>query len=422
MIKDDYKRYIVWGVTVFAVTALSILLFFALYKAQGLGIAFRSLINIFKPLIYGAVMAYVLNPVFKLCERLFSKLLSPRLRGRRHVTVISRAISTVLTLALTLTFLIGFFYAVLPQLADTLFGLISKLPTYLTEMEIALRHFLENSSQVGESVLEIYQSLVVFIQQWLSTDLLPLFGSWAPQAYGGLLTVLSTIFNLFLGLIFMVYLLNGRQNFAAHSKKMLYSLLPPRVANATIENIRYMHRVFGGFIHIKLLESMVVGIICFIFLKITKMPYALLISMIIGVTNIIPFFGPFIGAIPSALILLFESPPLCLYFLIFILILQQVDGNIIIPRILGETIGLPSMWVLFSILLFGGLFGFVGMVIAVPVFAVIYSLIRALTNRGLRRRNLPQETECYRDLHHIEDEGLTLVKWQMADGKWQIKK
>ncbi|MCL2496668.1 MAG: AI-2E family transporter [Clostridiales bacterium] len=410
MIKDNYKRYIVWGFTVFAAAALSILLFFAIFKAQGVGIAFHTFINILKPFIYGAVMAYVLNPVFKHSERLFKKLLAPRLASRRLSMLIARIVSTILTLALTFTFLVGFFYAVLPQLVNSLFGLIQKMPAYLTGLEIALRQFLEDSPQVGEIVLETYQRLVEFIQHWLSTELLPLVGTWAPLAYGGLLTVLSTVFNLFLGIIFMVYLLNDQQKFAAQGKKLLYSALPLRVANATVENIRYMHKVFGGFIHVKLLESLVVGIICFIFLKITNMPYVLLISTIIGVTNVIPFFGPFIGAIPSAMLLLFENPLLCLYFLIFILILQMVDGNIIIPRILGETIGLPSMWVLFSILLFGGLFGFVGMVVAVPVFAVIYSLISALTNRGLRRRNLPEDTESYRDLHHVEDESLTMIK------------
>lgn len=410
MKNTNYKRYIVWGVTVFTVIALSIILFFVIFKARGVSTALRSLTDILRPIIYGVAMAYILNPIFRRAENLFNKLLAPCFKKPKHVTILSRFLSTALTLAITFIVILGLFYMVLPQLAASVFGLIIKMPDYLTGLETLSRQFLESNPYVGEFVMDIYQTTVTSIQQWLSTDLMPLLASWAAYAYGGLRVAVTTLFNLFVGVIVMVYLLNGKHTFMAQAKKIIYSLMPPRTANLMIENIRYVHRVFGGFINGKLLDSLIIGIICFIFFMITKMPYAMLISVIVGVTNIIPFFGPFLGAVPSAILLLFESPLLCLYFLIFILILQQLDGNVIGPKILGDTTGLPSFWVLFSILLFGGMFGFVGMVLAVPVFALIYSLIRALTDRGLAKRELPTDTDSYRDLHHIEEESLALIK------------
>lgn len=410
MKNNNYKRYIIWGVTVFAVIALSIVLFFIIFKAQGVSTALRSVVNILRPIIYGVAMAYVLNPVFRRCDNLLSRLLSRRFKNPKYVIIISRSFSSILTLAISFIVILGLFYLVLPQLAASIFGVINKMPVYLRDLQLWSFQVLDTNPYVGSLIMDIYQSTVTNIENWLSTELLPLVASWAAYAYGGLRVAITTLFNLIVGVIVMVYLLNGKHTFAAQAKKIIYSLCGLRLANAVIEQVRYAHRVFGGFINGKLLDSLIIGIICFIFMMVTKMPYAMLISVIVGVTNIIPFFGPFLGAIPSAILLLFESPLLCLYFLIFILILQQVDGNVIGPKILGDTTGLPSFWVLFSILLFGGLFGFVGMVLAVPVFALIYSLIKALTDRGLKKRDLPTDTDSYRGLHHIEEESRELVK------------
>jgi len=410
MKNTTYKSYIAWGVTVFTVIALSIVLFFILFRAKGLGDALRGLTSILRPIIYGAALAYVLNPIYRRCENLFTSLLSPRLKKPALMIYWTRFISTVITLALALIAIFGLFYLVLPQLAVSIFGVIERMPDYLQGLRLWLSQILENNPYVGPLIMNAYQAIADYAELWLRTDMLPLLGGWAVHAYNGLLNAVAVLFDLFIGIIVMVYLLNSKRIFAAQGKKLLYSAMGLKRGNAVIENIRYAHRVFGGFINGKLLDSLIVGIICFIFLAITHMPYAMLISVIIGATNIIPFFGPFLGAVPSALLMLFESPLLCLYFLIFILILQQVDGNIIGPRILGDTIGLPSFWVLFSILLFGGMFGFIGMVIGAPVFALIYSLAKALIARGLNKHELPTDTESYQDLHHIDDEAHTLVK------------
>jgi predicted PurR-regulated permease PerM len=410
MKNTTYKQYIAWGITVFTVIALSILLFFLLYRAKGLGDALHSLINILKPIIYGVALAYVLNPIYRRCENLLAPMLARRSKKPGRARYWSHFISTVITLALTFIIILGLLNLVIPQLAITLAGLVEKMPGYLPALRLWLGQILEDNPYVGQLVITAYQALADYVEQWLRTEMLPMLGGWAAHAYSGLLNAVKELFNFFIGVIVMVYLLNAKQTFAAQSKKLLYSLLGLRLGNAAIENARYAHRVFGGFINGKLLDSLIVGVICFIFLSVTNMPYAMLISVIVGVTNIIPFFGPFLGAIPSALLLLFESPPLCLYFLIFIVILQQIDGNIIGPRILGGATGLPSFWVLFSILLFGGMFGFIGMVLGVPLFALVYSLAKSLIKRRLEKHELPRDTASYDNLHHMDDESHAPVK------------
>ena len=207
----------------------------------------------------------------------------------------------------------------------------------------------------------------------------------------------------------MVYMLNIKDRLITQAKKIVYGCLSIRLANHVISEMRLVHRMFGGFIIGKILDSLIIGILCFIGTSILHTPYALLVSVIVGVTNVIPFFGPFIGAIPSGILVLLVSPVQCAVLLLWILILQQIDGNIIGPKILGNSTGLASFWVLFSILIFGGLFGFVGMIIAVPGFAVIYDLVKKAVNYSLRRKRLSVNTEDYRRLDYIDEEKKTYV-------------
>ena len=222
---------------------------------------------------------------------------------------------------------------------------------------------------------------------WLKDSILPYMNMILTGLSDSMINAAGIFMNLFIGLVVAIYLLSGRKKFKKQGKLILYSLFKERWANKIVEEIRFADRVFSGFIGGKLLDSAIIGVICYAGMMVLGLPYAILISVIVGVTNIIPFFGPYIGAIPSAIILLTVSPMSCLIFVIFIVILQQVDGNIIGPKILGSSTGLSGIWVLFSILFFGGLFGFVGMLIGVPVFAVIYDLIRQLIVRGLELRN-----------------------------------
>lgn len=408
MKNSTYKRYIVWGITVFTVVALSIVLFFILYRASGLGAAVRNIIRILQPIIYGAAFAYILNPVYRRIELSLTPRLIPRLRKEQRAVLLTRVLASIACLVIAFAVIWGVFN-LLPQIFSSIFGIAMNMSGYLDGLGIWVERLAEENETIGPLVLEMYESITKYVESWLRTDLLPLLTNWLGLISDGVINVVRLVLNLFVGIIAMLYLLNGKHTFVAQGKKLLYSIFSVERANLIIENTRFAHHVFGGFISGKLLDSLIIGIICFIFMLVAKFPYAVLISVIIGVTNVIPFFGPFLGAIPSAILLLFENPMLCLYFVIFIIILQQIDGNIIGPKILGDTTGLPSFWVLFSILLFGGLFGFVGMLLAVPVTALLYSTVAALVNRRLYRRDLPTVTDEYRDLHHVEPQNRQFV-------------
>ena len=230
-----------------------------------------------------------------------------------------------------------------------------------------LLDFIENS----------YDSLDANLDAWIKNTLLPSMQNILSGAAVGVVNVVTWIKNFIIGLIVSVYLLASRKKFGQQGKLILYSLVKPRWADLIMEEVRYADRMFGGFINGKILDSAIIGVLCYIACLIFKFPSALLVSVIIGVTNVIPFFGPFIGAIPATLLILIQNPIKALWFVLFVLVLQQVDGNIIGPKILGNTTGLSSFWVLFAILLFGGLWGFVGMIIGVPLFAVIYDVIKS---------------------------------------------
>lgn len=209
--------------------------------------------------------------------------------------------------------------------------------------------------------------------------------------------------NFFIGLIIALYLLVSKELFAGQGKKMIYALFEEETGNLLIKNIRFVHSTFGGFISGKLVDSLIIGMLCFIGMTLLNLPYPLLVSLIVGVTNIIPFFGPFIGAVPSIILILMVNPLQALYFGIFVFILQQFDGNILGPKILGDKTGLSSFWVIFSITIFGGYWGFIGMAIGVPVFAVIYAAWKAFISRSLQKKGLSTDTVEYLDLAEIKD-------------------
>ena len=222
--------------------------------------------------------------------------------------------------------------------------------------------------------------------------------------------------NIMIGVIISVYLLVSKQKFVGQGKKVLYALFYERQANNILEVVRKSHSIFSGFISGKLIDSLIIGVLCFIGMSIMKMPYIPLVSVLVGVTNVIPFFGPYLGAIPSILLILLISPGKGIMFLIFIIILQQLDGNIIGPKILGSSTGLSAFWVIFAILIGSGLFGIIGMIAGVPVFAVIYYLIKTGLEYSLRKKNLPTDTKEYENLDYIETGKHTLI-YQMEEAK-----
>ncbi|MDW2798873.1 AI-2E family transporter [Clostridium boliviensis] len=405
-----FRTYVCWGVTALAVIALSIAFAFFLSRFEAVKGTIRLIVEILMPVIYGAVLAYLLLPVYNRSRDISARTLNKVTRSRKTVLSFSRVLATLVSLIFLFVIVAGLFSMIIPEIYTSIMGIQDNFGENINNVALWLQKLFHDNPSFEKAVIPIYDKVANQLQNWMTTDLVPNMSTLIGSLSSGLLSVVLVLKNLLIGVIVMVYLLNIKERLSAQGKKIIYSIFSLKTANQIIDEVRFVHRVFGGFITGKLLDSLIIGIMCFVLLNAMKMPYVLLVSVIIGVTNVVPFFGPFIGAIPSAFLILLVSPVKCLYFLIFILLLQQFDGNILGPKILGESTGLPSFWVLFSILLFGGLFGFVGMIIAVPTFAVIYSVITRLVNRSLSKKRLSLETEDYLNLDRIEEEKKTYMR------------
>lgn len=410
MKNQRFKDHIYWGVTALAVIALSVAFIFMISRYKGVRDAINLLTSVLMPVIYGAVLAYLMLPIYNKSRLFCESHLKKVIKNEKIIKSSSKVVATGLCLVLIFVIVVGLVLMLSQQLYPSIMNLQATLEGNVNNLTVWLKQILASNSTIEGFVIPLYEQLTAMFQSWLTTDLVPNVSTVIGSLSSGLISVVVVLKNILIGLIVMVYFLNIKDTFSAQGKKIVYSIFPLNRANWLINEVRFIHKVFGGFITGKLLDSLIIGILCFFCLQFMKMPYALLVSVIVGATNIIPFFGPFIGAVPSAFLILLVSPMQCLYFLIFILFLQQFDGNILGPKILGDSTGLPSFWVLFSILLFGGLFGFVGMIIAVPTFAVGYSMISDLVNRSLEKKNLSSVTEDYRDLDRIDEEKKTYIK------------
>ena len=372
------------------------------------------IIGIVAPIIYGAVLAYLTTPIYNRVTKAVKLKLLKVWKDEKHVTGLAKAAGTFVSVSLVLVIVAGLFQMLIPQMIESLMGIRDSFPTYLQNLYAWIQQVLADNQDIEAMVLSNLQNSVTMAESWLEKSFTNIdmtrLGEFLTGVSSSVLSLLVFIKNWLIGLIVMVYLLNIKDTLSAQGKKIIYSCMNLKWANNVIEELRFVNQMFGGFIIGKLVDSLIIGIICFIGTSLMKMPFTLLISVIIGVTNIIPFFGPFIGAIPTGFLVLLVSPVKCIYFLIFILLLQQFDGNILGPKILGDSTGLSSFWVLFSILLFGGLFGFVGMIIAVPAFAVIYDLIARAVHFSLKNKKLSMATEDYKDLDHIDEKDGRFIK------------
>ena len=391
--KPHIKPYLYGMLAGFGAISLSILFFFLIYRFQGFGDAISKLTGILMPFIYGAVIAYLLKPVCNCVENFLRRLLPEKIGTAANM------------LAVTISLLFGILvvYAlimmIVPQLITSVTTLYYTARNNLNDFVDWASHqeIIASNQQLLDFIETSYDNLQDTLDNLVRTKLVPSMQSLLSGAALGVMSFVTFLKNIVIGLIVSVYLLASRKKFGQQGKLILYSLVKPRWANLIMEEIRYADRMFGGFINGKILDSAIIGVLCYIACLIFKFPSALLVSVIIGVTNVIPFFGPFIGAIPATLLILIQNPIKALWFVLFVLVLQQVDGNIIGPKILGNTTGLSSFWVLFAILLFGGLWGFVGMIIGVPLFAVIYDVLKKFVFHGLRRNEEMELVTTYHD-------------------------
>lgn len=403
---DSFRKYLFISLAGALGIILCIVFFFTLFRFQQVMDGIRTLENILMPFIYGAVIAYLLTPVCNFVEVRLYRHLTGRLRVKEQ-----KAARVSAAMGIGLSLLFGFFIVylllamVLPQVFVSVRGIVEVLPGNVVKWSDWIQQKLADDEVLANYAEQFINAAYQNMQVWLNTKFLPDMQVIVSGVSAGLISALAAVKNIVIGIFAAAYLMGNRKKFAAQGKKLIYSFAKVPVANGILDEIHYINRVFGGFIDGKLLDSLIMGILCFVIMNLLNMPYTMLISVIVGVTNIIPFFGPFIGAIPSALIILTDSPVKCVYFLILILVLQQFDGNFLGPKILGDSTGLSSFWVLFSILLFGGLMGFVGMVIGVPTFAVIYDLIKKYSNWMLRKKKLATDTSVYEELSSIEPDG-----------------
>ena len=410
MKNDKYRTYIYWGVTALAVLLLLVAAVFVVIRWSLVAALGAKIAHILAPVIYGAVFAYLLNPVYNRVQAAVMKLtkdIIPDEKGRKRL---GGFFGTLASMCLLVAVVVGLISMLIPQLISSIRGVMETLPSSINNLEIWLEKVLADNPDLEQQVMQHYGAAADYLQNWLTNVVVPNIYRIIGSVSSGVVLVVRAVFDILIGLIVMVYLLNMKEKLLAQAKMIIYGLFPLKIANKVIEEGRYVHQVFGGFIIGKLLDSLIIGLICFVLLGFANMPYVLLVSVIIGVTNVIPFFGPFIGAIPSAFLILLSDPMKCLYFLIFILLLQQFDGNILGPKILGDSTGLSSFWVLFSILLFGGLMGFVGMIIAVPTFAVIYRLVTEFTTWKLGKKALSDSLDSYDRLDYIDETEQTYMK------------
>lgn len=386
----------------------AVLAYFVCLKITALWRITKGIADIIAPILSGAVIAYLVSPLANGyengCLSLLEKLHAFKKENtRRRISATVGVAGAMVTLVAVVVL---FFVMILPQVWRSILSMVDSISTYTDNIVRLTRDLFAEYPELGASLTTFWENAETYVTNFFQQTILPNIDKWVTSLGGGVGRTLTFLYNLVIGLVVAIYMLASRKQFAAQGTKILYAVLPVRYAGGLLEHIRFADRIFGRFIGGKIVDSLIIGVIAMVGLRILNMPYAVLMSVIIGVTNIVPFFGPLVGGAICVFITLIVDPLKALYLGIFVLVLQQVDGNIIGPSILGESTGLSSFWVLFSILLFGGLWGVVGMVIGVPLFAVIYSMVNDWVNARLKKKHLSTHTANYRELEISQvDEG-----------------
>lgn len=380
------KKYTTVAIYSFIVIALSIIFYLIASEVNMFQIKVNAAVSTFTPFILGFVMAYLFNFILKFYEEKVLNLKFINNMKRKQ----KRGIAIIFTYTTVILLLYLFVNFVFPQLTSSVVGLANDIPNYVnngTKLFIDISENLNISEEYYKILMEKWDEVINYVIKF-ATDFIPILGNLVKNT-------LSSIWNIALGIIISTYLLMDKEKFFGLSKKTVIALFSEKTASKIIELTHRSNIIFGKFIGGKLLDSFIIGILTFVVISICKMPYTILIAFIIAITNIIPFFGPFIGAIPSAIIILFVSPIKALWFLLIIVIIQQVDGNIIGPKILGDSLGISAFWILFSLLVTGKIFGFIGLIVGVPLFAIIYSIVKDFVESRLKKKELPYETKEY---------------------------
>ena len=394
-IKLETKHY-QWGLTAFIVVVCCVLAFFAIYRFDVIQRFFGFCWNVLAPFVYGLVIAYLVCPLYNSTVRGTYSLLNRGERKWKHDMGLSKGVGTVVSILTVLVVIFGVILMVLPGLIDSVISIVEHLPDQLERMRAWVDANMDKLPLAKDEADKLLDSLTTSALTFATETILPHSQSLATGLTKGVMGFAGFLLDFVIGIIISIYFLNSKDTFLAQIKKIIVANFKEETAEEIFEGARFTNKTFGGFISGKVIDSLIIGVICFVVMTIFGWEYSLLISCIIAITNIIPFFGPFIGAIPSVLLLLIVNPMHAIYFLIFVLALQQFDGNILGPKIIGDSTGLASFWVLFAVLVGGGLFGFIGMVIGIPVFAVIYYYVSRALNRKLERKGYSTDLNDYK--------------------------
>ena len=391
----DIKQYIIIALVIFITFCCCTLFFFMIYRYNGFADFWKHLGVILQPITIGIVIAYLLNPIMKFLEKHLTHFLEPRMKNRKKVKKTARATAIAGSLLFLVLIVVLLLAAIIPSISQSIQSMVTKLPEEINNLSDWVDDVTNGNTEVSDMVEEAVKKGTDAIENFWQTDVLTKVQTYLTSITSGVIYGVKLVLNILIGLIISVYVMASKETFAGLAKKMIYAIFKPVRANIIVETVRKSNEIFGGFISGKILDSAIIGVIAYIVLAIMKMPDSILIAVIVGVTNIIPFFGPFIGAIPSFVIIVLQDPMKGIYFLIFIVILQQIDGNIIGPKILGDSTGLSSFWVVFAIMVFGGLWGFPGMLLGVPIMAVIYYIVQRSISYFLKKRGLSDQTSEY---------------------------
>lgn len=416
-IKKDYVQI---GLVIFMTAVAVMLVFFLLFRFKAVKNGIDILLKAFAPIIYGLIIAYILTPLLNFIER---RLLIPLFRKWKWIDAPKskvsqkdiRIISVLITMTLFMLFMYLFFASVVPEVYKSIQSIVNKYNDYKDNFISWIKKVTVSYPAVYDFVSQFLDNSSKNTADWINDFALPTLSKYLPNAKdllfslsGSVISFINFLWNLVIGLIMSVYVLNSKDKFVRNLNKLIYALFETPNANKVLNSFKYVHKTFIGFLAGKVIDSIIIGFLCFIIMQILHMPYPILISFVIGVTNIIPFFGPWFGAIPSGILIIMVNPSQLLIFAIFILALQQFDGNILGPKILSGSTGVSSFGIIFSITVFGKLWGVVGMIVGVPVTAVCVAAYKAIIDSVLKKKNLPSNSEIYFDVESISEDGVII--------------
>ncbi len=419
------KKYLYWGVTAFLVVVACILFYMMLSNITVIRSALDTLIGILSPFVWGLVIAYLICPLMNIMQlNIFEPIAAVLFKNasEKKIRKFARTVSVFLSVILLVMAVAALILLIAPNLILSLQDIVNNSKDFINTAYVWLENVLADYPQIEAIITDSFGDLSNGFFSIISSVLLPEINKVITNVTGGVYYVLKGVYNIFIGLIVSVYVLFNKEMFSGYAKKIIYCIFSLEAAEKVIHGVQFVDHVFLNFLSGKMLDSAIIGVICYVSCLILGMPYALLVSFIVGLTNIIPFFGPFIGAIPSALIILMVDPIKCLIFIVFVFLLQQFDGNILGPKILGSSVGVNGFWIMFSIILGAGLFGFMGMLLGVPVFVCIFTALKAIIRRKLSRSGLPEKTSFYENMSYIDPETGEAVKRETKRGQKPVKK